>query len=68
MDVYNDSHCLDTTAKTAIEHAEQARIEAAIDKKAKKLFAVLVRTIDLAGFHLENRIEITHRKTGRRYK
>lgn len=68
MNIYNESHCADLTAAEALKEIEKEQREAYIDKRAKKLFNALVQMIDLAGFELNNRIEVTHRRTGRKYK
>lgn len=68
MNIYNDSHCADLTAAEAIKEIEKNQREEHIDKRARRLFSALVQMIDIAGFELNNRIEITHRRTGRKYK
>lgn len=39
-----------------------------VDDRASKLFSILRKLIDFAGFDLLNRIELVDRKTGRRYR
>lgn len=68
MNKYNNSHCIDMTAKQAIEEIEHKKKYRDVDKKANELLGTLIRMIGLAGFHLEGRIEITHRRTGRKYR
>ena len=65
MCIYNRSHCKDTTAAEAIKNIDVAK---AADDRAKQLISIIMRLISLTGFTLENRLELTHNKTGRKYR
>ena len=38
------------------------------EERVDKLMSIIFKTCDLAGFHLENRIELKDKKTGKIYK
>lgn len=67
MDVKKDPHFngsgyYDPTAFKAISSVDRdAKTEAAV----KKLLATIFYICDLAGFHLENRLELKDKKTGK---
>lgn len=55
---FNASGCKDLTAYKAIENVESER-------RFKRLLAQIFRLCDLYGFHLEERIVLKDKKTGR---
>lgn len=54
----NGSGCKDLTAYEAIENIESER-------RLKKLLAEIFRLCDIAGFHVEERIVLRDKKTGK---
>lgn len=58
----NASGCLDLTAYEAIRNVEQ---EALAEARYKRLLSTIFYICDLAGFHIENRIEFKDKKTGK---
>ena len=58
----NASGCMDPTAYAAIRKVDQ---EAEAERRYKKLLKMIFDLCDLAGFHIEGRIEIRDRKTGK---
>lgn len=59
---YNASGCLDLTAYEAIKRADE---EAEAEARFRKLLGTLFYICDLAGFHIESRLEIRDKKTGK---
>lgn len=59
---YNESGYLDLTAHKAINHVER---EADAEARFKKLLSAIFFICDLTGFHIENRLEIRDKKTGK---
>lgn len=59
---YNASGCLDLTAYQAIEKADR---EAEAEARYKKLLNTIFYICDLAGFHIEGRITIKDKKSGK---
>ena len=55
---YNGSGCKDLTAYEAIENVESER-------RLKKLLAEIFRLCYIAGFHVEERIVLRDKKTGK---
>ena len=55
---FNGSGCKDMTAYKAIENIEA-------EKRFKKLLYKIFRVCDSAGFHLEERIVVRDKKTGK---
>lgn len=55
---YNASGCKDLTAYKAIENVESER-------RFKKLLAQIFRLCEKAGFHVEGRIVLRDKKTGK---
>lgn len=55
---YNASGCKDLTAYKAIENVESER-------RFKRLLAQIFQLCDKAGFHIEGRIVLRDKKTGR---
>lgn len=58
----NASGCLDLTAYEAIRNVDR---EADAEKRYKKLLSTIFYLCDLAGFHIEGRITIKDKKTGK---
>lgn len=58
----NASGCMDLTAYEAIRNVDRER-EAEV--RFKKLMSTIFYMCDLAGFHIEGRIEIKDKKTGK---
>lgn len=58
----NASGCWDLTAYEAIRNADR---EADAEKRYKKLLSTIFYICDLAGFHIEGRITIKDKKTGK---
>lgn len=58
----NASHYMDLTAYEAIEKVDR---EADAERRYKKLLSTIFYICDLAGFHIENRLEIRDKKTGK---
>ena len=59
---YNESGYLDLTAHKAINNVER---EADAEARFKKLLSHIFYICDLAGFHIEGRLEIRDKKTGK---
>ena len=59
---YNASGYIDPTAYEAIRNADR---EANAERRYKKLLSTIFYICDLAGFHIEGRIEIKDKKTGK---
>ena len=53
--VYNESHCLDTTAKKAIDNADKYLFA---DKKAMEFLSLLHRMAKAAGYIITDRIQL----------
>ena len=67
---HNPEGYRDDTAHDGIVGALRQRereLEAA-DERMKKLIKTIKNTIELAGFELNSRIDVTDQKTGRRYR
>ena len=60
---YNNSGCKDMTAFYAIENV--SREEKADEKRVKELLKQIFRDTEKAGFHLENRLILKDKKTGK---
>lgn len=58
----NASGYLDMTAYKAIEKVDR---EADAERRYKKLLSTIFYICDLAGFHIEGRLEIRDKKTGK---
>ena len=58
----NASGYMDLTAYEAIRKADQ---EAEAEARFKKLLSTIFYICDLAGFHIESRLEIKDKKTGK---
>ena len=58
----NASGCMDLTAYHAIRNVDR---EADDEIRFKKLLNTIFYLCDLAGFHIENRLEIKDKKTGK---
>ncbi len=62
----NGSGYFSPVEDAALRNIDRSNAEEA-DDRASKLFPILRKLIDFAGFDLLNRIELVDRKTGRRY-
>ncbi len=62
--MYNGSGCLDMTAYKAIQAADR-KDDAEAEARFKKLLSTIFYICDLAGFHIEGRLEIRDKKTGK---
>ena len=58
----NASGYMDLTAFEAIKNVDR---EADAEKRYKKLLSTIFYICDLAGFHIEGRLEIRDKKTGK---
>lgn len=58
----NASGYMDLTAYQAIENVER---EAEAEKRYKKLLSTIFYIVELAGFHIEGRLTIRDKKTGK---
>lgn len=58
----NASGYMDMTAYKAIQAADR---EADAERRYKKLLSTIFYICDLAGFHIEGRLEIRDKKTGK---
>lgn len=58
----NASGCMDLTAYEAIRNVDR---EADAERRCKKLLSTIFYICDLAGFHIEGRITIKDKKTGK---
>ncbi len=58
----NASGYVDNTTYQAIRSADR---EAEAEERFKKLLTMIFNLCDLAGFHIENRLEIRDKKTGK---
>jgi hypothetical protein len=58
----NASGYMDMTAYEAIKNVDR---EAEAEKRYKKLLSTIFYICDLAGFHIEGRLEIRDKKTGK---
>ena len=58
----NASGCMDLTAYEAIRNVERERDA---EVRYKKLLSTIFYICDLAGFHIEGRLEIRDKKTGK---
>ena len=59
----NASGCWDLTAYEAIRNVDREAANA--EKRYKKLLSTIFYICDLAGFHIEGRITIKDKKTGK---
>ena len=62
---FNDSGCKDLTAYHAIENVERERKD---EERLKKLLSTIFYICDLAGFHIEERIVLRDKYTGKVYR
>lgn len=61
-EMYNASGCKDMTPYTALKNIER---EAKAEERLNKLLATIFYIVDLAGYHIEGRIVLKDKKTGR---
>lgn len=61
-DRYNADGYLDLTAYSAIRHVDS---EAEAEARFRKLLSTIFYICDLAGFHIEGRLEIKDKRTGK---
>ena len=59
---YNASGCKDLTAYQALKNIEREKRE---EERLKKLLATIFYICDLAGFHIEERIVLKDKYTGK---
>lgn len=65
-EILNGSGCKDLTAYEAIKHAEREECRKQADEeRLKKLLMTIFYVCDLAGFHVEGRITLKDKKTGK---
>ena len=62
---YNESHCLDTTAKEAIDNADKYMFA---DKKAMEFVSLLHNMAKAAGYIITERIVFVDKRTGKEYR
>jgi hypothetical protein len=63
--MFNNSGCKDLTAYEAIENVERDRKD---EERIKKLLATIFYVTDLAGFHIEERLVLKDKRTGKVYR
>jgi hypothetical protein len=63
--MFNDSGCKDLTAFQAIENVERDRKD---EERFKKLLSTIFYICDLAGFHIEERLVLRDKYTGKVYR
>jgi hypothetical protein len=63
--MFNDSGCKDLTAFQAIENVERDRKD---EERLKKLLSTIFYICDLAGFHIEERLVLRDKYTGKVYR
>lgn len=61
-EMYNPSGCKDLTAYYAIKNVTK---EEKAEERFKKLLGTIFYIVDLAGFHVEGRIVLKDKKTGK---
>ena len=61
-EMYNPSGCKDLTAYHAIKNVTR---EEQAEERLNKLLATIFYIVDLAGFHIEERIVLKDKKTGK---
>ena len=59
---YNASGCIDLTAYHAIENVEREKKD---EERLKKLLSTIFYLCDLAGFHIEERLVIRDKRSGK---
>lgn len=64
----NGSGYYDPTAYTAIKHVEESKHIADSDERFFKLLNSIFDICELSGFHIENRIIMKDKKTGKIYR
>lgn len=64
----NASGCKDMTPFLAIENINREEKEDRDEARFKRLLATIFYLCDLAGFNIENRIEIRDKRTGKVWK
>lgn len=65
-EILNGSGCKDFTAYDAIKNIErEERLKQAEEERHKTLLMMIFGICDLAGFHVENRIVLKDKKTGK---
>ena len=62
---YNASGCKDMTVFYAIENVSREEKKRADEERVKKLLKSIFRETEKAGFHLENRLILRDKKTGK---
>lgn len=63
--IYNESHCLDTTAKKAIDSADKYLFA---DKKAMEFVGLLHGMAKAAGYIISERVVFIDKRTGKEYR
>ena len=66
-DLYNPSHCLDTTAKEALDNIDKKNREDAKKQRARDLIGCLLRLCSLSGYEVVSDITIRSKLTGVEY-
>ena len=67
MNLYNPSHCVDATAKDAIENIDKKRREDARKQRARDMIGCIMRLCNLAGYEVVSDIRIRSKVTGIEY-
>lgn len=60
-EMYNASGCKDLTAFQALNNVES-------EERLKKFLKEVFRLSERFGFHIDNRIEVTDKKTGKKWR
>ena len=68
MNLFNQSHCADPTAKEAIEDIDKKKKKAEQARRAKDTIGCALRMFSLAGYEVISDIVIRSRTTGATYK
>ena len=63
--IFNGSHCIDMTAKEAIDNADRYLLR---DKKAMEFAILLHRMAKVAGYRIMGKVRFRDIKTGKEYR
>lgn len=66
-DIFNNSHCIDTTYGIAAQRSEDRQRAETDSRRALELIAVVIRIANLSGFYVET-LSVVSRKSGRRFR
>lgn len=63
MSIYNTSHCVDLTAKQALDNIKKEEKDDQQKQRAKDLMGCVIRMCSLAGYDVVSGFTIRNRKT-----